>query len=115
LERYGKGERGEFKGRGRMYKYVPAGSFSRGTQISLKNFVRTVAKVRLKKEEGRRRGGGGRRRSTVDSFWSGAADSAEDYFVFEGAEDYHAEFHYNVSELPSKFHEKVGKGKEKYH
>jgi len=33
---------------------------------------------------------------TIDSFWSGAADAAEDYFVSEGAEYYHAEFHYNL-------------------
>ena len=93
-----------------MYKIVPAGSLSRGTQISLKNFVRTVAEVRV---EERDKGEGGVR--TVDSFWSGAADSAEDYFVFEGAEDDHAEFNCIISAPPSKFHEKGrGRREEKY-
>lgn len=43
---------------------------------------------------------------TVDSFWSGAADAAEDYFVFEGAEDYHTEFHYVISVLRSEIRAK---------
>jgi len=57
----------------------------------------------------------GKKRSTVDPFWSGATDAAENYFVFERAKDYYAEFHYEMSDLQfPRMMEGSGKGKEEY-